>query len=92
MKLDDEAKPEDSQSQPGEYSTDELDQMLEHFVQAKTIEADPKKLAMLKDYAMSKSKQTAELFDVNNLPAPKSLKDLKKTYDRKVKDTSDDEG
>lgn len=87
MKLNDEAKPEEGpETSPGEYTDDQLEDMLEAFVTAKEIEADPQKLAMLKDYAKSREKKIASLFDVNNLPPPKSLKDLKKTYDKKVRE------
>lgn len=93
MKIADEAKPEGSQSSTneGSYSQEELDDMLEDFVRAKQIESDPKKLAMLKSYALSRSQAIADLFDVNKLPAPKSLKDLKKAYDAKVASDSEED-
>lgn len=85
MKINDEGKPEGSESvAAGEYTQEQLDEMLENFISAKQIEADPKKLAMLKDYATSKSKAIADLFSENNRPPVKSLKDLKKAYNEKV--------
>jgi hypothetical protein len=91
VKIGDEAKPEDMQeTNEGNYSQEQLEEMLEGYVRAKQIEADPQKLAMLKDYAMSKSKAVADLFDVNKTPPPKSLKDLKKAYDVKVMEDDED--
>lgn len=85
MKINDEGKPEGTdEASPGEYTQDQLDEMLEHFIASKQIEADPKKLALLRDYAMSKNKAISDLFDVNNRPPVKSLKDLKKKYNEKV--------
>ena len=86
MKISTEAKPNDAQSvtNEGNYSQEELDGMLEDFVKAKQIESDPKLFATLKSYAISRNKAIADLFSVNNAPAPKTLKDLKKTYDAKV--------
>lgn len=85
MKIADEAKPEGPvQSNEGSYTQEELDEMLDNFIAAKQIEADPKKLAMLKDYAISRQKVINDLFDVNKLAPPKSLKDLKKAYNDKV--------
>lgn len=92
MKVADEAKTNDNtgpMSNEGTYSTEELDDMLEDFVKAKQIEADPKKLAMLKNYAISRNKAISDLFDINRMaPPPKSLKDLKATYDKKVAPTA----
>ena len=83
MKMDMSAKPgadEATVSQDGDYSCEELDCMLEKYVDAKKIEADPKLFSLLKDYAMSKNKMVSELFDVNRTPSakPKSIADLKK--------------
>lgn len=85
MKINDEAKPDGSENVgPGEYTQEQLEEMLEHFIASKQIEADPKKLALLKDYAMSKAKAVSDLFSENNRPPVKSLKDLKKAYNDKV--------
>lgn len=95
MKMDMSAKPtgEDMpKSNDGVYDQEHLEEMLESYLEAKKIEADPKLLNMLKDYAMSKSKMVEELF--NSAPkteAPKSLKDLKKKYNDKMMAEMDSE-
>lgn len=70
MKMDMSAKPEDSEepTNEGSYSQEQMEEMLESFVQAKKIEGDPQLLSMIKDYAMSKNKMIQELFDVNKVP------------------------
>lgn len=95
MKMDMSAKPsgEDMpKSNDGVYDQEHLEEMLESYLQAKKIEADPKVFAMVKDYAMSRNKMVEELF---NAPAktesPKSLKDLKKKYNEKVMEDMDSE-
>lgn len=83
MKMDMSAKPtgEDMpKTNEGTYDQEHLEEMLEHFITAKKIEADPVLLATVKDYALSRNKMIAELFDA---PA-KSLKDLKGKYDKLV--------
>lgn len=90
MKVADDAKMEETGTEDGTYSPEDMDCMLDHFIKAKQIEADPQKLAMLKNYAMSKQKVITDLFDVNKLAPPKSLKDLKKIYNQKVQE--DDSG
>jgi hypothetical protein len=66
--------------------------MLESYLQAKKIEADPKVFAMVKDYAMSRNKMVEELFNAPaKTEAPKSLKDLKKKYNEKVMEDMDSE-
>ena len=87
---DEAGKPDVEMSNAGEYTSEQLDEMLEHFIEAKRVEADPKKLAMLRKYAQGKQKEVLDLFDVNNVPPPKSLKDLKKTYAEKVAAEQDD--
>lgn len=89
MKMDMSAKPtgEDMpKSNDGVYDQEHLEEMLENYVEAKKIEADPKLLMMLKDYAMSKNKMVEELFNQpSKAKAPvKSLKDLKSKYDEVV--------
>ena len=92
MKISDEAKPEGMDAtNEGNYSQEQLEEMLEGFVKAKQIEADPVKLAMLKDYALSKNKAVSDLFDNNKIAPPKSLKDLKKAYDSKVMEEEDED-
>ena len=93
MKLDMSGKPggEDSTgSAAGTYEQGDLECMLEHYLEAKKIEADPALLATVKDYALSKNRMISELFDqpAKNAP-PKSLADLKAKYNKIV--TSDDE-
>lgn len=91
MKMDMSAKPggEDAtDSAAGTYEQGDLECMLEHYIAAKKIEADPALFATLKDYAMSKNKMVAELFDQpQKSVAPKSLSDLKSKYNKLV--TSD---
>jgi hypothetical protein len=94
MKLDMSGKPhgEDATgSAAGTYEQGDLECMLEHYLEAKKIEADPALLATVKDYALSKNKMISELFDqpTKNAP-PKSLSDLKAKYNSIVK--GDDEG
>lgn len=84
MKMDMSAKPTGEDMEPtndGNYSQEQLEEMLESFLEAKKIESDSKLMAMLKDYAMSKNKMVEELFNQPSKTAPvKSLKDLKKKY------------
>lgn len=84
MKMDMTAKPEGDdmeKTNEGEYSQEQLEEMLEAFLQAKKIEADQKLFNTLKDYAMSKGKMVEELFNTPSKTAPvKSLKDLKSKY------------
>lgn len=88
MKMDMSAKPsgEDMpETNEGEYSQEHLECMLEHVLQAKKIEADPKLFTMVKDYALSKNKMVEELFNApSKTGTVKSLKDLKSKYDEKV--------
>lgn len=82
MKIEDSGKPEGSESEDGLYSDDDLACMLEHYIAAKDIEKDPKKLAMLKDYALSKNRKIGEIFDSN---APReSFGSLKKLGNKKA--------
>ena len=73
MKMDMSAKPEDSTepTNEGSYSQEQMEEMLESFIQAKKIEGDPQLFAMIKDFAMSREKMVKELFDVNKVPALK---------------------
>jgi hypothetical protein len=95
MKMDMSAKPsgEDMpKSNEGVYDQEHLEEMLESYLQAKKIEADPKVFAMVKDYAMSRNKMVEELFNAPaKTEAPKSLKDLKKKYNEKVMEDMDSE-
>lgn len=88
MKMDMSAKPEGEdmpQTNEGVYDQEQMEEMLESYVEAKKIEADPKLFAMVKDYAMSKNKMIEDLFkQENKAPPPKSLKDLKKKYNDKM--------
>ncbi len=82
------AKPEGEdlpKSNEGTYDQEHMEEMLESYLEAKKIEADPKLFAMVKDYAMSRNKMIEELFkQENKAEAPKSLKDLKKKYNDKM--------
>lgn len=92
MKMDTSAKPLDTEeTNEGNYSQEQLDDMLEDYVRCKQIEQDPKLLAMLKDYALSKGKVINDLFGPNagKGDKPKSLKDLKNKYNEVV--SQDDE-
>ena len=84
MKMDMSAKPEGEdmpKSEEGIYDQEHMEEMLESYLEAKKIEADPKLFAMVKDYAMSRNKMVEELFkQENKTTAPKSLKDLKTKY------------
>jgi hypothetical protein len=93
MKMVDEAKASDesSPSNAGEYTQEDLEEMLEMFVKVKQIESDPKKLKMLRDFATSREQTITDLFDVNNVPPVKSLKDLKKIYNDKVEKEQESE-
>jgi hypothetical protein len=88
MKMDMSAKPEGEdmpQSNDGVYDQEHMEEMLESYLEAKKIEADPKLFAMVKDYAMSKNKMITDLFkQENKATAPKSLKDLKSKYNDKM--------
>jgi hypothetical protein len=96
MKMDMSAKPEGEEmpkTEEGIYDQEQMEEMLESYMQAKKIEADPKLFAMVKDYAMSKNKMVEELFkQENKATAPKSLKDLKKKYNDKMMEEMDGEG
>jgi len=87
MKMDMSAKPESESEIPpaeGQYSQEQLAEMLESFVAAKKIEADPVLYGLIKDYAMSKHKMVEGFFDtgegstLGEKEKPKSLADLKK--------------
>lgn len=83
MKMDMSAKSkkeEPEETGQGEYSQEQLEEMLEAFVQAKKIEKDPILMGLLKDYAKSKNRLIDELFDenVSSVGKPKSIADLKK--------------
>lgn len=92
MKMDMSAKPEtemDDEEMPstneGTYDQEQLECMLKYYVQAKKIEADPKILAMVKNYALSKNKMIEELFSPKDgSSSVSSIKDLKKIYNEKV--------
>lgn len=72
-------------SNDGVYDQEHLDEMLESYLEAKKIEADPKLFAMVKDYAMSRNQMISDLFkQENKAPPPKSLKDLKQKYNDKM--------
>lgn len=95
MKLDMSGKPggEDSTgSAAGTYEQGDLECMLEHYLEAKKIEADPALLATVKDYALSKNRMISELFDqpAKNAP-PKSIADLKAKYNKIVTSDGDSE-
>jgi hypothetical protein len=84
MKMDMSAKPQGEdmpKTDEGIYDQEQIEEMLESYLEAKKIEADPKLFAMVKDYAMSKNKMVEELFKTpSKADAPKSLKDLKTKY------------
>lgn len=83
MKMDMSAKPtgEDMpKTNEGTYDQEHLECMLEHYLEAKKIEADPVLFATLKDYAMSKNKMVEDLFKSSPKTSIKSLKDLKTKY------------
>ena len=94
--MDMSAKPEGEEmpkTEEGIYDQEHMEEMLESYLEAKKIEADPKLFAMVKDYAMSKNKMVEELFkQENKAAAPKSLKDLKKKYNDKMMEEMDGEG
>lgn len=94
MKMDMSAKPTGEGMEPtneGNYSQEQLEEMLESFVSAKKIEADPKLFALVKDFAMSRNKMVEDLFNTpSKASAPKSLKDLKSKYDQVVEADSKD--
>jgi len=95
MKMDMSAKPtgEDMpDSNEGTYDQEHLDCMLEHYIQAKKIEADPVLFSTLKDYAMSKNKMVDDMFKDGPKAPVKSLKDLKNKYnDMNMKSMSSSE-
>lgn len=82
MKMDMSAKPkseEPEETGQGEYSQEQLEEMLESYVQAKKIEKDPVLMGLLKDFAKSKNRMIDELFSENvSSEKPKSISDLKK--------------
>lgn len=98
MKMDMSAKPEVEieeempSTDEGTYSQEQLDVMLRYYVQAKKIESDPKILAMVKNYAMSKNKMIEDLFKPSeNKAQVSSIKDLKKKYNEKVMEDNADQ-
>ncbi len=92
MKLDMEVKPEDSETYQGEYSNDDLECQLQHFIAAKKIESDPTMMAKLKEYALAKNKMIAGFFDDNRpaKKAPESFADLKKIKKEKDEEESEE--
>lgn len=83
MKQDMTAKPEGSTTNEGSYSSEDLDEMLEHFVESKKIESDPKLFALLKEHAMGKNKMI-EGFFTGGPEKPKSLKDMRELGNKKA--------
>ena len=51
-----------SESGPGEYTQEDLHEMLETVMKAKEIQSDEKVVRLLKDYAISKAKMVDQLF------------------------------
>ena len=82
MKLDMSAKSgEGEPTSPGDYSEEDLEDMLENYLQAKKIEADPAIFTAVKEYAISRNKMVDELFNQPAKPVKaKSLADLKSKY------------
>ena len=83
MKMDMSAKktsPEVEPTHEGEYSQEQLEEMLEVYTRAKKMESDPILMGLLKDYAKSKNRMIDEMFgeNVGKQEKPKSIKDLKK--------------
>jgi len=63
-----------------EVDDEEMEEMLESYLTAKKIENDPQKFAMLKEYAMSRTKMVQDLFKSDRGPKAevKSFADMKK--------------
>lgn len=86
MKMTDEMKTEDKKSpatNEGTYSLEDMEGMLEQYMNVKAMEQDSQCMAMLKNYARSKVKSIDELFGANADPKtakPKTLQDMKKKY------------
>ena len=51
-----------SESLPGEYTQEDLGEMLETVMKAKEIQSDEKVVRLLKNYAISKAKMVDQLF------------------------------
>jgi hypothetical protein len=51
-----------TESAPGEYTQEDLGEMLETVMKAKEIQSDEKVVRLLKDYAISKAKMVDQLF------------------------------
>ena len=75
----------------GNYSHEQLDEMLEHFIMMKGIEADPQKLNMLKKHAQMKSKMMTDMFEKGDKATIRSIGDLKKVAQTKMMENSDSE-
>jgi hypothetical protein len=52
----------ESESLPGEYTQEDLHEMLETVMKAKEIQSDEKVVKLLKDYAVSKARLVDQLF------------------------------
>jgi len=65
MKIESDTKSSEetkSESLPGEYTQDDLHEMLETVMKAKEIQSDEKVVKLLKDYAVSKARLVDQLF------------------------------
>jgi len=93
--MNEDMKPESEMgdlTKPGEYSTEQMDEMLEHLMAAKQMEKDSAIMAMLKNHAMSKKDMMTEFLDgaPSEKVKPKSIKDLKKIQQDKAMMSSED--
>lgn len=52
----------ESTTENGDYSLEDLDEMLKTVIKAKEIQSDEKTVRLLKDYATSKAKHIDQLF------------------------------
>lgn len=78
-------------TKPGEYTTEQMDDMLEDYVKAKMMEKDSSIMAMLKNHAAMKKQMMDEFLSMNpDKGKPKSIKDLKKIQQDKAMMSEED--
>lgn len=80
-----------SESGPGEYTQEDLGEMLSTVIKAKEIQSDEKVVKLLKDYAVSKAKHIDQLFVNPPADAMVGLDKLKVKAQTKANLASDEE-
>lgn len=94
MKIESDIKSTDkteSTTVNGEYSNEDLDEMLKTVIKAKEIQSDEKTVRLLKDYASSKARHIDQLFVNPQKDAMVGLDKLKVKAQNKANKLVDEE-